>query len=772
MSATASRALAIRLTLLIASFLSGWAALVYQTIWQRMLVLFVGADVYSVTIVISAFMTGLGVGHLAGGHLADRLSPGRRLLMFALAEGAVGAFALGSSWLLYDGLYGVLGGAGLTRVTVGALTFAVTLWPTFFMGMSLPLLARMLTDDPAEPAGWVPTLYAVNTLGAAMGALVTVAILLRIFDFTSILRLGAAASFSCVLCSLVLVGRQAVLEDVTERAPTFRPAAVGTLGNEPSLSFAAWLIIYALSGFVALSLEIVWFRTLGVVVLQSDASTFGYLLAIFLAGLAGGTLLGDLRVVRRWSPAGAFLLLQAAIPAWAGLSMAVLAYSAGKGEWLQPLWRYLDGTQGVSRSEAGALLVLVRYGLLPALLILPSTLTMGASFAVLQRVTQTDLGRVGRRLGWLQAANIAGSAAGALATGLWLLSWFGTAGTTRVMIACGMVFLGCFWVCAPERRGRAGIAALALSSVIWIVPGNDALWARLHIADFDQTIVGEDASGLVLLRPDAADGGTSVMIGGLRQSWLPYGGTHTALGALPALIHPSPKAIAIIGLASGDTVFTAGGREATETIDSIEIVRAQFDALQQLDAEHRYPALTMLLNDGRIRFRFTDGRAYLRQTEQRYDIIEADALLPTKVGAGNLYSVEYFELLRDRLAPGGFAVTWTPTARTRTSFLAVFPHVLFFRTMGIGSLEPIAYDREVVLARLRDPFTKAYYDAGGVDALKALQSSLSEQPTVYGPAFDRSALTDVNRDLAPRDEFSWVGDRLAAMLRAGPAASR
>jgi spermidine synthase len=305
---------------------------------------------------------------------------------------------------------------------------------------------------------------------------------------------------------------------------------------------------------------------------------------------------------------------------------------------------------------------------------------------------------------------------------------------------------------------RAGLGrALALSGGVvvaaYLVPSADVFWSRLHASSPDRTIAREDASGVVLLR-DTSDGeSTHVFMSGISQSWLPYGSIHTALGALPAFVHPHPVRVAVIGLGSGDTAFAIGGRPETERIDSIEIVRPQLDALTTLNGQARYPALGRLLADPRLVHHFADGRALLRRRDARYDIIEADALLPRHAYAGHLYSVEYFRLLGERLTPGGFAVTWTPTERTRASLLAVFPHVLMFRTIAIGSHAPIAFDRPAIESRLRDDFSRRYYAGGQVDVEAALRPFLADEPVYYGPGFDRRALTDVNRDLFPQDEF-------------------
>ena len=180
-----------KLAFLFVFFVSGFAALVYQTVWQRLLIFFGGADVYSVTIIVSAFMGGLGFGSLVGGHLADRLRGRTRLFAFAGCEVAVGIFALLSATIYYDVLYIRLGTWDVPRSVLGVVIFLVTLWPTFFMGMSLPLAARVLTDDARQPARWIPLLYGWNTLGAACGSFAAVAVLFRSFDFPTSLRAGA-----------------------------------------------------------------------------------------------------------------------------------------------------------------------------------------------------------------------------------------------------------------------------------------------------------------------------------------------------------------------------------------------------------------------------------------------------------------------------------------------------------------------------------------------------------------------------------------------------
>jgi spermidine synthase len=181
---------------------SGFAALLYQVIWQRMLAIFSGADVFSATVIVAAFMGGLGIGNIAGGHAADRVSRRASLILFGVAELAVGVFALFSGALYYDVLYARLGALDLGREVMAALLFASLLWPTFFMGASLPLLARALTDRIDRAASAVGALYGINTLGAAAGAVMATWLLLPAFGLGGSLRIGAALNAACALVML------------------------------------------------------------------------------------------------------------------------------------------------------------------------------------------------------------------------------------------------------------------------------------------------------------------------------------------------------------------------------------------------------------------------------------------------------------------------------------------------------------------------------------------------------------------------------------------
>lgn len=178
-----------------AFFLSGAAALIDQVAWQRLLFVVVGVDIESVTIVVSTFMLGLGLGALLGGVLADAW-PRRIPLMFAVAEACIGLFGLASADLILG-----LGQqfAGLSRPAVAAASFALLLLPTVAMGATLPMLVADSFRATRSVGVSTGTLYFINTLGAALGAAAVGLVLFYWLDVRDTLRLAAAFNGAAAL---------------------------------------------------------------------------------------------------------------------------------------------------------------------------------------------------------------------------------------------------------------------------------------------------------------------------------------------------------------------------------------------------------------------------------------------------------------------------------------------------------------------------------------------------------------------------------------------
>jgi len=235
-------------------FCSGFPALIYQIVWQRALFTLFGSNIQSVTIVVSAFILGLGIGSLVGGSLS-RISWLRPVAVFGLAELGVAIFGFASLGIFHWAA-GLTAGESLWRT--GLLSFALVVVPTVLMGMTLPLLIEHVVRAFRNVGGSVGGLYFANTLGSGMACFVAAGFLLHWLGQSGSVRFAATIN--------AMVGVAALLYVVLFQKKTEAPAALNgepPTGSGPSLlPFSVALICAGFSGFAALSYEIVWYRLL------------------------------------------------------------------------------------------------------------------------------------------------------------------------------------------------------------------------------------------------------------------------------------------------------------------------------------------------------------------------------------------------------------------------------------------------------------------------------------------------------------------------------
>ncbi len=731
--------------------LSGIPALVYQVSWQRILALHSGVGIYSVSMIVASFMAGLGLGSQIGGVISSRMSPKKALRSYAILELCIGLFAAVSCLLYYNLLYLKLHEVYTTSWQALIAHFLALVIPTGLMGMSLPFLVRAMVDDLRVACRTISYLYGINTLGAAIGALITTWILIRFFGIQGAVYVGACCNFLVGFGALILT-RFINPTDSDNRDPEKPYSSSGPEIEAPGeRPFGLWIALYTMSGFCALGLEIVWFRIIDVAV-KSTAFTFGTVLAIYLFGLALGSLLGGTLVLRMKRPLRGFLLCQCILLSYAGVAillLVVLPRNLPGLRWCFEYWRLYEGFHlGVDWDP----IALVRlYGILPLFLFGIPTTIMGLSFAILQKAVHNDYRTTGLKVGILQSSNIAGCTLGSLVVGLLLLTLLGTAKSVQVLVGLALIFA---FVGIRYYRVKSvfGLFAVVIMVLLIIMPSQNALWHRLHGLEGSEGMFNEDATGLVSIteEPPAGSGHYRVSVNGQGHSWLPFAGIHSRLGALPAVVHPSPREVAIIGLGSGDTGWSAGCRTETEQITVFELCSPEKRLLTQLSSQRKLPNLREFLADPRLNIIVADGRNALLRDDKRYDLIEADATRPTSAYSGNLYSVEFFQLCSQKLKPGGIMCSWMPTKRVYRTFCEVFPHVLDFNSGAIliGSNTPLKIDSASWMERLRDLRVNNYLGQTIVeDVRKSLEDCRWAQP-------ENVLLLAPNYDLLPRDEYN------------------
>jgi spermidine synthase len=670
-------------------------ALIYQVMWLRMLSLVFGVTVYAASTVLASFMGGLAIGSVTAGRAAGRLR--RPLAAFGLLEIGIGTSALATPYLLnaVRALWIEIQPSlpsSIVFVTAArfAASFAILIVPTSLMGATLPIVMRSaLVQDSASRIGW---LYAVNTGGAIVGALIA--------GFYLLAEVGMSASFRDAALVNVAIGATALLASraIPAVARAGEAAAAGAV--QPSTTTApapmtpthaqqrAVLWTFALSGMMSLALELVWFRIL-VTMLRPTAYAFTIMLAAVLAGIALGSAVATpfLRRSRDWLPT--LTVVQSAIALSAVLSLNALRYAQDALEWIGPLLARLGVDAYLGPIVAASLIAM-----------LPTTLLLGFAFPIGLSVFAGGAADSPRRIGLLYSVNVCGAIAGSLLAGFALLPAAGSRGSLIATSACAL--LSSVMLAITQWRTRPNLAGF-----LAIVGPSAFGMAALNAVD--PYLITTDRAERVMWREEGVQ--TTVAVhetgSGARPHRVMYlDGMHQAsdapamtfvhhrIGAMPMMLHPNAHDALVVGLGGGATAG-AVAQYPDVSVDVVELSAAVVGG-----ASFFTHVNFNLLQRPSVHLRVDDGRNYLLTSRKKYDVITADIILPRHAGAGALYSREYFALVRDALKDDGVVLQWNGGEGAvynliLRTFVSVFPQTTLWAdgTLMLGRKQPFSFSR-------------------------------------------------------------------------------
>ena len=633
-----------RFALLLGCFvLSGFAALLYQTVWTRELSFVFGTSELAVAAVLAAYMGGLGLGAAAAARLAPRLR--RPIRAYGWIELAIAALAL----LVPAGIHAVaaiyavlLGGASELPQAGAASTLlqlagaaAVLVPPTALMGATLPLLSGWAVRVDRQLGSRVGALYAVNTVGAIGGTVCATFWLIPELGLRQTAWVGAALNVA-VFALAVLLARGA---PATALAPD--PAhRVAPADRAP------WILpAIALSGSVSFAHEVLWTRLLGHV-LGASLQAFASMLASFLLGIALGSAAAARIATTRERARVGFAIAQLGI---ALLSYVVYAQSDALPGFAAQL---RIGREGSLASAA-----------LAAATLLPITICIGATFPFAVRILGTGAEHAARATARVYTWNTFGAIAGALGASFVLLPAFGFAGTVAIGAATSLALAAASALAnAPRRIAIAALAGALGVGLAWRPPS--APWALLrrsplqeggYFGDIVFTAVGRSSTVVLLDQllswrlnsnglPEASIERAGVLpLPGSIQYWL---------GFLPSLVRPELRDLLVIGLGGGTGVESVPASVAA--IDVIELEPEVVAANRLIASERARDPLA----DPRVRVHIGDARGALSLTTKRYGAIVSQPSHPWTSGASHLYTREFFAQVREHLAPDGVFVQW------------------------------------------------------------------------------------------------------------------
>jgi spermidine synthase len=677
---------------------SGATGLIDQLCFSKYLSYIVGSTAYAVSAVLAAFMTGLAIGAHWGGKASLRVVRPLRAYGFLELIVALAVAATPFAFHVLTPLY-----AGLARsmpnslVALSALRWLTALGllviPTMAMGATLPLLSRSFDTGESNAHASalrerrLGALYAINTLGGALGALAAAYLILPALGVDRTVFASAAGSASIAVLSLSFGGRMVVA-----------PSATTTLAagsNAPAASEQRRLFLLAfISGCLVFAAEVVFTHLLALII-GNSAYAFGLILAAFLSCL----FLGASRASwaqRKWG--GASLPL--------GLALSGLGLACGLPLW-DKLPYFFDNTGEVLTSFAARE---ATRGVAAFLMLLVPTTLMGLTFPLLlQRAARYT--HVGRWVGRLTAVNTLGAVLGALLTGYVILPWLGSQRSLLAIALCFAIsgLLVVRWSSDGKRRvvygGAAATLLLALVTPRWdlamLTSGTNVYFDGYHAPD-KILMMREDVHGGVTTVTDT-QGVRTLLTNGKFQ-----GNTGWEMNAqryfahYPSLFVKDYENLLVIGLGTGTTLGTLAGYP-WQKIDVAEISPSILIAAKTYFQGPNLGAI----DDPRVTIHHADGRNFVLVQEKKYDMISMELTSVWFAGAASLYSREFYGLIHERMKPGAVFQQWVQLHHVRPHDLATilntlrrqFAHVTLFYGGGQGIL--VASDAPLTASKSR-----------------------------------------------------------------------
>ena len=688
-------------------FISGFPALLYQIVWQRALFTIYGTNIESVTIIVSVFMLGLGLGSVAGGKLSE--VRGLRLLrtfgFIELGIGAFGAVSLSAFHLVASFT------AGASTLQTGIISFLLILAPTLLMGATLPLLVAHFVRQTGNVGESVGTLYCANTFGSAVACFAAALFTMRAFGQSGSLRLAAAFNLTVALTALVLQARTPLAPDSPTSEPK-EPAGNGAPVERP-IPFILCVVFASAAGFISLAYEIIWYRLYSY--FSGGAATcFALLLGAYLTGIAYGSLaVRDMCRQKLRSNVPLTLRTAAIVMVWANVVGFLLGPALGRAA------------------------AFVRYSLTFPLVFIAASL-LGAVFPLLSHAAiDPERRNAGSGISYLYLGNIIGSVLGSFVVGFILMDHWSTRTLSVVILAAGAALaLILAMAMRPVRISGALSAGLAASGLlIWISSTlYSGMYERMLFKDsytpgltFGRHL--ENRSGVISVSQEG-----TVFGGGIYDGRYSTDLVDDSNGIFRAYvitsIHPDPKQVLMIGLSSGSWAQVIAHHPQVEKLTIIEINPGYLELIAQV------PMVSSLLHNPKVEIVIDDGRRWLvRNPDRRFDLIVSNTSFHWRGHVSNLLSTEFLRLIRSHLNPGGIHYYNTTFGEEELLTGATeFPHSLRVGSFLAVSDRPIVIDKRRWQASL-DHYTidgKAVLDRRDPEQRLAIDRVLSLTDTIAG----------------------------------------
>ncbi len=691
---------------------SGLAALSWEVLWQIKAALALGVSAWGTAITLACTMGGMAAGALLAGHILRNKTIASPLKTYAVLEMIIGlcGLMLTPGFQIIENIDTSFYQNDITNGSVIHLTGIVVILgiPTMCMGATIPVLGLL-----ARQAGIsVASVYGFNTLGAAAG---TLAAALLVIPFLGVTH----ATWLIASINIMVAATAWILRDCCKELSE-KPVITAQISHDRIRPHMEWVIV-AVTGFSTFVLEIAWFRSL-TAAFNSTTIAFAIMLSAVLIALGLGAHLAPWLKKYRFS-LGIILTISGCL---------ILAAT--------PIVERLDLLGGLG-SHAGFMLIINKFILTLSVLGLPMML-MGVALPWI-----LDSQNTARRWGFLYALNAFSAILGALVAAWIMLPTIGMAKTAWVagilVVISGLMML-------PRKQILKLSAPVAIALLVAIVFESGVGTTRSQgwkLYKFEpkavlKSVEGPDVTTSVI---EYKNGMRVLLIDGFAATGQSkeagqYGGEHYMIwmGHLPMLLHPNPENALVICFGTGQTA-NAVLKENPKSLDIVDINRNVFAMADY------FPSNEKVLDDERVRSIVMDGRAYMRRTNKKYDIITLEPMPPTFAGVNALYSHEFYELAWNKLNEGGIIAQWLP-----------YHLVDIYQALSIAKTFQDVFPNSVLWL---DPLTKTGIILGSKSSSKALATSW--------PGFSRNLIQRTMSEKDIREAIIMSPETLSQYSRSG-----
>lgn len=710
------------LLVLVCFFLSGLTGLIYQVLWTKMIIKIIGSSPFAVSIILTVFMSGLGIGSFLAGRIIDRTANASKLVqVYGLLELAVSAYAMAIPLLinLMRPLYAIIYNQLFHHFVLYNLItfvgcFVLLSIPVICMGATLPVLCRFYVTSLSSLGTHTGRLYGLNTIGAAFGAFICGFWLINILgiwgSLTCAVVINATIGVVCLFAGLLIKSLPTAAQSKPISSGNTAAENIGPSleTSQPPLAAKAAIVIFAVSGFCAMSYEVIWTRLIGLIAAPTTYS-FTIVLVSFITGLALGSMLFGFLADRVKNPL--WLLFGSQIAA--ALLALLVSQLLGNSQIFFAKLIYVSQADFVLMSALKAAVLFA--------FIIPPTICLGATFPLVGKIYTRSLASIGKSIGSIYAVNTIGAVLGSFCAGFVLIPLLGKEKSLSLIIGIqlctSLIFAA---VLARDKMNVQKAISLVLAFAGLLLCFYLPQWNRFLLAGgkyhrFEEIQTYLQSGGWLdtLLRGskvqswlkhkelvyygDGIGGFTTVFKGadpfGNTEFTLANSGkvdassrgdmpTQTLLAHFPMLFHKNPRTVMVLGLASG---ITAGEvlYYPIERLDVIDISR------QVVQASSCFrPWNNDVLANPNTNLIIQDGRAHLNLTNQKYDVIISEPSNPWMAGLADLFTRDFFTQVRDRLNPDGifnqwlhsYQMNWSTFALICRTFADVFPNNLLVWT--------------------------------------------------------------------------------------------